>query len=102
MSSKEQQKAYRDSGKRRAMMYKLDVDTMNEMLAEGCRICGSHERLCIDHDHKCCTNRTDKGTKTTTCGKCTRGILCDRCNKVLGLVRDDSLTLQRMIDYLDT
>ena len=90
-----------DTSKRRARMYGLTVDKMNEMLAKGCYICGSYERLCIDHDHSCCL-RNKKTNQSNKCGKCTRGILCDRCNKVLGFVQDDTLTLQRMIDYLDT
>lgn len=48
----------------------------------------------IDHDHKCCP-----GTKS--CGKCVRGILCPKCNKVLGLVDDSRSTLMRLADYLE-
>lgn len=41
--------------------------------------------ICFDHDHE-----TGKP----------RGWLCDRCNKVLGLVHDDIQLLQSMISYL--
>jgi hypothetical protein len=62
-----------------------------------CKICNSPEqknkRLSIDHDHKCCPGYD-------TCGKCNRGLLCSRCNKVLGQVNDDIETLTSMIDYL--
>lgn len=34
----------------------------------------------IDHDHRCCP--TSKGSPKT-CGECTRGILCSRCNSGL-------------------
>ena len=43
-------------------------------------------KICIDHDHK-----TDL----------VRGLLCDPCNKGLGLFRDDAETLRRMITYLE-
>jgi len=36
----------------------------------------------IDHDHKCCS-------KGISCGKCIRGLLCFRCNTVLGLLEPD-------------
>ena len=62
-----------------------------------CKICGEPERtkkrLSIDHDHSCCD-------KPFSCGKCIRGLLCFRCNRVLGQVRDDKTILQKMIDYL--
>jgi hypothetical protein len=35
--------------------------------------------LTIDHDHTCCPP-----TQYTTCGKCIRGILCRKCNVMLG------------------
>lgn len=41
--------------------------------------------ICFDHDHA-------TGLP--------RGWLCDRCNKVLGLVRDDQSLLSRMMRYL--
>ena len=66
----------------------------------GCKICGvtepGHQRknFAIDHDHSCCPN-TEKH-----CGKCFRGLLCTRCNLVLGEVQDDPKLLQKMIEYL--
>lgn len=57
-----------------------------------CEICGkepghgsSRITLCYDHDHK-----TGKG----------RGWLCDRCNKVLGLVQDSVELLTSMTKYI--
>jgi hypothetical protein len=60
-----------------------------------CKICGNtdYKRLSVDHDHACCP-----GSKT--CGNCTRGLLCSRCNKTLGSVNDSVELLQTMIEYL--
>lgn len=59
-----------------------------------CRICGKDEKpLCIDHDHSCCPAKR-------SCGSCIRGLLCQRCNKVLGFVEDDIDLLHELISYL--
>jgi len=50
-------------------------------------------RLSVDHDHKCCPSRM-------TCGRCIRGLLCQRCNQVLGKMQDSPLLLKRAIAYL--
>lgn len=50
-----------------------------------CAICSKTDdrRLSIDHDHTCCpTGRS--------CRKCTRGLLCNVCNKKLEVVEDIS------------
>lgn len=65
----------------------------------GCDICGESNRggtmLAVDHDHACCS-----GTKT--CGKCVRGLLCDRCNQALGQMRDDPERLRKAAEYLES
>ncbi len=47
----------------------------------------------FDHDHSCCPGKK-------SCGKCIRGLLCQRCNSTLGRVKDDPEILQGLIDYL--
>lgn len=50
-----------------------------------CAICHTppgDKRLAVDHDHACCPG-------DITCGKCIRGLLCDKCNWWLGLIDDD-------------
>lgn len=56
-----------------------------------CAICArapntGRRYLCVDHDHK-------TGT--------IRGLLCNKCNVVLGLVDDDSNVLREMISYVE-
>lgn len=54
--------------------------------------------LSIDHNHACCP-----GVKT--CGKCIRGLLCYKCNTILGYVDDNKellkVMLKNIIDYLE-
>lgn len=64
-----------------------------------CAICpreldtSDRRKMPIDHDHACCPGQR-------RCGKCTRGILCPRCNSVLGFVQDDPALLTSMALYL--
>ena len=68
-----------------------DYQKMLEAQNYKCAICGSpppnnrKTRLSIDHCH--------------TTGK-VRGLLCDRCNRSIGLLKDDVSILQKAIDYL--
>lgn len=50
-----------------------------------CAICRKKDRLCVDHDH--------------STGEI-RGLLCDMCNRGLGLFYDDELTIRRANIYL--
>lgn len=77
--------------------YGLTLDEYQEILEQHgnkCDTCSRIERLRIDHNHACCP------TSERTCGKCIRGILCDWCNRALGMVRDNPETLRAMIAYL--
>jgi len=49
-----------------------------------CALCSAEpkeKRLNVDHDHACCPCVNTRNT----CGECVRGLLCDRCNTVLGV-----------------
>lgn len=81
--------------------YGLTQETFAAMLAaqDGrCAICltdspggqGWH----VDHDHSCCN------TRKRSCGKCTRGILCSRCNIAIGNLRDDPVIIQAALEYI--
>jgi len=53
-------------------------------------------RMTIDHDHGCCPGRK-------SCGKCIRGLLCHRCNVMIGFLEgfvQRGGDPQRIVDYL--
>lgn len=58
-----------------------------------CLVCREREPVVVDHDHACCP-----GTKT--CGKCVRGLLCNRCNVLLGVIEEDVALLTKALNYL--
>lgn len=73
----------------------------NEMLLNQngvCLICKipSSDILCIDHDHKCCSQ------KNGSCGQCVRGLLCRNCNSGIGLLKDSPDILMSAYTYLLT
>lgn len=73
--------------------YGVDDEKYQEMIKSGCAICGSTELLCVDHDHACCSGQR-------TCGKCVRGVLCNKHNIMFGMVNDSTEELQKMVEYL--
>ena len=82
------------------MVYNLTAEQHAAVLAAQngkCAICqrsnGRSRALSIDHDHACCDG-------PTSCGNCTRGILCRPCNSWLGWIRDSVEAAQRTVDYL--
>jgi hypothetical protein len=70
-----------------AAMYRMAPEDYLRLLREQmfcCAICRRHvleegQALAVDHDHACCPGER-------TCGTCTRGLLCKRCNMRLGSV----------------
>jgi hypothetical protein len=71
--------------RKRAYVRGLTVEEMREMLSGGCALCGTHEGLCIDHDHD-----SDK----------VRGVLCDTHNRALGMLGDTRESIERVLSYL--
>lgn len=63
----------------------------------GCAVCGeqcsSGKALAIDHDHSCCPGQR-------TCGKCVRGLLCQRCNLGIGMFGEDPQRLWTAMVYV--
>lgn len=81
--------------------YGLEIGALEAMYAIGqCRVCGSSDRLHIDHDHSCCDSLNSQ--TGVACGSCVRGLLCIGCNTALGMVKDNPQTLRALADYLDS
>ena len=64
----------------------------------GCAICGTTDpggrgQWMIDHDHGCCPG-------AGSCGRCVRGLLCNRCNLLLGFANDQPEILRAALEYL--
>lgn len=77
--------------------YRLRPADYEAMLLKQNNSCGICERNftetpCVDHDHLCC--KADH-----SCGKCIRGLLCQRCNKLLGGY-EEMLTQTKLSTYL--
>lgn len=51
------------------------------------------QRLCVDHDHACCP-------RERCCGECIRGLLCMKCNMLLGHAEDNTERLDSAKEYL--
>lgn len=82
-------------------LYNLTVEQYDKMVEDQnglCAICGKnpaiinayhdnnrHKKLVVDHNHKT--------------GKI-RGLLCNNCNRILGLVKEDPYVLHTMCIYL--
>lgn len=82
--------------------YGLTADAWKAMLDSQGGVCATckkspeedNVKFQVDHDHACCPTRN-------TCGKCIRGIICNKCNKALGLIKDNPDTLRAMLAYLE-
>lgn len=80
--------AYREANNVRLRRYGLTAQQFAD-LGTSCHICGldpagQRQSLAIDHDHGCCD-------RVGSCGKCVRGLLCDRCNIALGMIEKAGL-----------
>ena len=62
-----------------------EYDAIFERQGGRCAICRVEANLVLDHNHA--TGRV-------------RGLLCDNCNKAIGILRDDASLLERAITYL--
>lgn len=58
-----------------------------------CRAQGKTRALAVDHDHKCCPG-------PVSCGKCVRGLLCQRHNLAIGYDADKPEVFESMAAYI--
>lgn len=74
-----------------------DLQVLIEKSGNKCAICEkgftSRTDMHIDHNHNCCNSEF-------TCGNCVRGLLCGKCNAMLGMANDSLQILWRAIEYL--
>lgn len=79
-----------------------DYDNLLDKQNGVCAICKKAEtkrtkgtlcRLSVDHDHSCCSGRK-------SCGKCVAGLLCSKCNRILGLLKDNPETIKNLLEYV--
>lgn len=88
--------------------YNLTSEQFHKMLENQngvCAICfraesvidkrsGDVHCLSVDHDHKCCPGKT-------SCGKCIRGLLCNACNRLLGIIENiEEARLARAVKFI--
>lgn len=63
-----------------------------------CAVCetppSGDQPLRVDHDHECCD-------REGSCGKCVRGLLCDKCNLAIGLFGENPFALIEAVRYLE-
>ena len=64
----------------------------------GCAVCGTKTpggqgRFHVDHDHSHCGGQR-------SCGRCVRGLLCNRCNLGIGMLGDSLTIIERAANYL--
>lgn len=74
----------RSSWRKRGVDPEEALKTISE--ANCCKLCGSREKLYVDHGHV---------TKQI------RGVLCNHCNLGLGHFKDNPSTLRKAADYLE-
>ena len=83
-------KALRDKKKR----YGISEAEYIKMSKNGCEVCGSFERLAVDHDHSCCEGQF-------TCGSCVRGMLCIKCNTAEGMLDGSVEKAIKLAKYME-
>lgn len=100
---------YKDTPKRRQLrriktlkQYNLTPEEFDKLRAKQnylCAICGVHESTCIRKNRKGEEYATLRIDHNHTTGQ-VRGLLCDRCNRAIGLLQDDIMILDKAAQYL--
>ncbi len=89
-----------------AKIHNTTIDELERMLAaQGgvCYLCGElpSGKFHVDHDHSCCPDTVDGKRVRKTCGQCIRGLACQRCNQVIGMVKECPELLRRLADKVE-
>lgn len=71
-----------------------DIDRMVQTQGGVCPGCQIPCPTYVDHDHACCPGKK-------SCRKCVRGILCMKCNILLGMAKDSPVILRNLALYLE-
>lgn len=72
-----------------AKRYGLARDQYDRMVEEAggvCPVCGEEAELVVDHNHRT---------------KIVRGMVCNKCNQAIGLMRDKSKLMRQAAEWLD-
>lgn len=80
-----------------------DYEEIQALQGDGCAGCGykpppEKRRLDIDHRHQ----KQDKKREPWERAPMVRGLLCHRCNRVLGILKDNPETLRKLAAYLES
>lgn len=67
--------------------------TMLEQQNGLCACCKLVPPVHVDHDHSCCP-------EAKTCGKCVRGLLCNKCTLFIGFIEVNPKLFDQANDYL--
>jgi hypothetical protein len=83
-------------------LYGITVDDYHAMLARqggGCAVCGTTDPMHGSRNYK---RRSRTAFDVDHCHKTgmVRGLLCTRCNRLVGLANDDPDTARRLVRYL--
>ena len=68
-------------------VYGTTYEKYQERMASSdkCEVCGSKDKLCYDHDHQ---------------NMQFRGVLCNKCNRSIGILGDTVESIQKVLFYL--
>ena len=68
-------------------VYNISLEQYKKRMAtsDKCEVCGSKDKLCYDHDHKTMEFR---------------GVLCNKCNRSIGILGDTVESIQKVLFYL--
>jgi hypothetical protein len=75
--------------------YRLTIENYLEILDRQnglCAICEKNKKLYVDHDHSCCPDKV-------TCGRCVRGLVCQKCNMMMHYIDECNDLLDKAIEY---